>query len=175
MRMVALAEALEVLFPAAVPLVDYEVSDDGTGPRITRWSDALGARPTADQVAAVTADQVAAARTAKLRAAAGSLLTTAAEPVHVSIRAADTAEWTFGRNEVAECLWAALTLVCDRANVAVPTAAEIADRITTLRAGSEPGVPAADVADRGRRRLTQAEVLALIGATVRAGGGDPLG
>jgi hypothetical protein len=62
--MVTLAEALEVLYPNARPLVDYVVRDDGTGPRIADWSAALGAQPTAEQLAAVTAEQVEAARRA---------------------------------------------------------------------------------------------------------------
>lgn len=63
--MVTTAEALEVLYPAAVPLVDYVVTDDGTGPQITVWSPALGPEPTPAQLAAVTDQQVTAARKAR--------------------------------------------------------------------------------------------------------------
>lgn len=60
--MVNLADALTVLYPNATPLVDYTVSDDGTGPAITDWSAALGPIPSAETLAAVAEDQVAAAR-----------------------------------------------------------------------------------------------------------------
>lgn len=63
--MVALAEALEVLYPTAKPLVDWVVTDDGTGPRLTFWSPALGPEPTPAQLAAVTDQQVTDARRAK--------------------------------------------------------------------------------------------------------------
>lgn len=56
--MVTTAEALSVLYPAAVPLVDYVVADAGSGAAITFWSSALGPVPTAGQLAAVTTQQV---------------------------------------------------------------------------------------------------------------------
>ena len=60
------AEALEVLYPAAVPLVDYVVADDGSGQRVGRWDAArLGPEPTAGQLSAVTDEQVAEARDAR--------------------------------------------------------------------------------------------------------------
>lgn len=58
------------LFPAADPLVDFELQDnsDGTGPFISKWDTAkLGAKPTAQQLADVSAvANLAQARTAKL-------------------------------------------------------------------------------------------------------------
>lgn len=63
--MVTPADALAVLYPAAEPLVDYIVADDGTGPRITFWSPALGSEPTPEQLAVVTEQQVEDASRAK--------------------------------------------------------------------------------------------------------------
>ncbi len=169
--MVTLSDALAVLFPAALPLIDYVLVDSGSGQHIAVWrlADPL---PSADQLAAVTADQVTSARLAKKRAAAAELLATADGDEHVAIRAADGAAFTHA-NTVAECWWAALTLVCQRAGVAVPTASEIAAQVTALRT-TDPGVPADQVADQGRRRLTQPEILTLIGGVIQSGGGDPI-
>lgn len=63
--MVALADAVFVLFPNAAPLVDYVVSDAGSGPFISHWNEALGPQPTAEQLAAVTEQQVIDARGAR--------------------------------------------------------------------------------------------------------------
>jgi hypothetical protein len=62
---VTTADALTVLYPAAVPLVDYVVADAGAGPAITFWSATLGPQPTPAQLDAVTDQQVTAARTAR--------------------------------------------------------------------------------------------------------------
>jgi hypothetical protein len=175
---VKLADAVTVLFPAARPLVDYILSDDGTGPLITYWSPTLGTQPTADRLASVTQAEVDEAGVARTVAAAEQILSHSAESDHVAIRAADAAQWSFGRNDVAECVWAALALVCQRANVALPTAGEIAAQITTNRqaVSVSPQAPApADVAARGTRRLTQSEILALIGGVLAEGGGLPTG
>lgn len=58
--MVTTAEALLVLFPAAEPGVDWQVTDpgDGSGESITFWDPALGTEPTPAQLAAVTEQQV---------------------------------------------------------------------------------------------------------------------
>jgi hypothetical protein len=69
--MVAISLALEVLYPAAISLSDFIVTDSGSGPAITYWNEAaLGPKPTPEQLAAVTPEQVNAARLAKLRDAA---------------------------------------------------------------------------------------------------------
>lgn len=83
--MVTTAEALEVLFPAAVPLVDYVVADDGTGPVLVAWH-LTDPRPAPDQLAAVTPDQVAGARLAKATAAALAWLAGSTDPVAVLLR-----------------------------------------------------------------------------------------
>ena len=74
--MVSLADAILVLFPAARPLVDFDVIDrgDGQGAQVAFWSAALGPPPTAAQLAAVTAQQVQAARQQRSQAAALALL-----------------------------------------------------------------------------------------------------
>lgn len=59
-----LADAVFALRPAARPLADYRVEDDGTGSRIAFWSPALGPQPTAAELAAVTEQQVQDARDA---------------------------------------------------------------------------------------------------------------
>lgn len=52
--MVALALIILQLYPQAVSLLDFIVSDDGSGPRITYWDEAkLGPQPTGEQLAAV--------------------------------------------------------------------------------------------------------------------------
>lgn len=116
-----------------------------------------------------TAEQVVAAR----RAAAGTVLLAGATPEQTAIRAADVALWTFGRNDVAEYCRAVLEIVCDNLNVAYPSPAEIAVKIATLRGGYDPGVTPETVADRGGRRLTDAEIVLLLQAVLSSGAGDP--
>jgi hypothetical protein len=88
--MVSLADAVLVLTasvsPPAVPLVDYVVADQGSGPQIAFWSKRLGPQPTADQLAAVTADQATAARRQQTAQAAGALLVDPG-PVGTALRA----------------------------------------------------------------------------------------
>jgi len=60
--MVSVPRAIGFLFPAAIPLSSYVVSDDGTGPKITYWSPSLGKQPTQAELDAVTQEQVDAAR-----------------------------------------------------------------------------------------------------------------
>jgi uncharacterized protein YkwD len=85
--MVSLAEAIRVLYPAADPLRDYSVSDDGSGPQIARWDeDRLGPIPTPEQIAVVTDADVAAARLAMVRSAARSLVTSP-DPIPRAVRA----------------------------------------------------------------------------------------
>ena len=55
--MVNLSDALMVLFPQSRPQIDWVVTDDGSGPQITRWS-LSETQPTAEQLAAVTTEQV---------------------------------------------------------------------------------------------------------------------
>lgn len=55
--MVNLSDAIQVLFPQSRPLIDWVVSDSGSGPQITRWS-IDESQPTAEQLAAVTPEQV---------------------------------------------------------------------------------------------------------------------
>ena len=68
--MVSLHDVLVALYPAANPVKDWLVQDDGAGPRIVQWTNALGAQPTqADIDAATPAAQAAAdARAAALAA-----------------------------------------------------------------------------------------------------------
>jgi hypothetical protein len=54
---VNLADAVQVLFPQSRPQIDWSVTDDGSGPQITRWS-LSETQPTNDDLAAVTLDQV---------------------------------------------------------------------------------------------------------------------
>lgn len=63
--MASLSEAIETLFPLAVNDVNFKVSDDGTGPRITYWEDSLGPLPTSAQLNAVTQEQVDVAKDVK--------------------------------------------------------------------------------------------------------------
>lgn len=44
--MVALAQTIQHLYPASVPLRDWVCSNDGAGDRISFWSPALGPQPT---------------------------------------------------------------------------------------------------------------------------------
>ncbi len=58
---VSLAQILMHLYPNARSLVDFEVTDDGTGAKVTRWdTGVLGAQPSPAQItAARTAAQAA--------------------------------------------------------------------------------------------------------------------
>jgi len=56
--MVTNAEAIAVLFPNAISLVDYVVADEGKGPFISKWNSALGKQPTQAELDAVTQVQV---------------------------------------------------------------------------------------------------------------------
>jgi hypothetical protein len=67
--LVAIPEALMALYPAANPITDWTVVNNGT-PVITYWNPSLGAQPTQSQIDAVTQAQVDAAKLAKLRSAA---------------------------------------------------------------------------------------------------------
>lgn len=75
--MVELALAIGYLYPDAVPLDDFVVSDwnDGQGARIISWNEAkLGPQPSIEQLAAVTSSQVNAWRTDQLREASQASL-----------------------------------------------------------------------------------------------------
>lgn len=48
--MVILSTIIAHLYPQARPLIDYTVTDDGTGQRITHWSDALGLQPIKEEL-----------------------------------------------------------------------------------------------------------------------------
>lgn len=85
--MVILADAISVLFPAAVPLRDYTLVDDGSGPRIAAWH-LPDPQPTPEQLAAVTPEQVDAARKAVARDAALSGLLTRPDDTAVGVRLA---------------------------------------------------------------------------------------
>jgi len=174
--MVSLPDALYVLFPTADPFRDYSLSDDGSGPRITAWY-LTDPQPTPEQLSAVTDEQVIEARVARTLNAAGAILTTSGAADHVAIRSADVAEWTFGRNDVAECMWAIAQIICDRAGILRPTTLEIANRITENRR-SVPVDPQSPeplgVAERGKRRLTESEIVELIASVLSSGGGLPL-
>jgi hypothetical protein len=64
--MVALAEALLVLYPNADPMKDYRIIDQGAGATIAYWSDAIGERPTQQQIDA-TAGIILKAKIAEIR------------------------------------------------------------------------------------------------------------
>ena len=55
---VSLPAAIAYLYPAAQPGLDWSVSDDGTGPKLTYWSAALGAPPTQAALDGVTQGQI---------------------------------------------------------------------------------------------------------------------
>jgi len=60
--MVTKAEAIAVLFPNAISLVDYVVADEGRGQFIAKWNPLLGKQPTQAELDAVTQVQVDAAK-----------------------------------------------------------------------------------------------------------------
>ena len=51
--MVTLAEAIRVIYPNARPLTDYVIQDNGSGPVIVYWNQAVGPQPTQAQIDAV--------------------------------------------------------------------------------------------------------------------------
>lgn len=63
--MVGISEAIQVLYPNAVPLRDFEVTSQKGVSTITYWDASLGPQPTQAQLDAVTQTQVDAARDAK--------------------------------------------------------------------------------------------------------------
>lgn len=69
-----LAEAIMVLFPNAVPRVDFTVKNDGTGPVIAMWN--LPSNPPTEAEIAAAVAQIPAAQLAAKRADAKSLLDT---------------------------------------------------------------------------------------------------
>ena len=96
-------------------------------------------------------------------------------PNGMATRASDSLGYTL-RNDVAEYCNAVLRIIASEAGVAFPDASAIAAKITELRGPSPaPTLPsAADVADRGGRRVTEVELFGLLGAFVDAGAGDPI-
>jgi len=98
--MVSIAQIIIHMFPAARPLVDFEVIDDGTGAKVTRWdTGVLGPQPTAAQVNAARATAQA-ARDAEDAAEATNAATLAA------LRAKPRATWTTAdRNAAIEALF----------------------------------------------------------------------
>lgn len=180
--MVNLLDALLVLAPDATygPAGTVELSDDGTGPRITRWALA-GEPPTAEQLANVTDQQVDAARIEAMRRDAGKVIKASRDAVPVAARAADNALWMC-LNTVTEYGRAVLGLLFEAAGRPYPTQQEIVAAITTLRltVPAPDGAPEpAVVAALGGRRLGEADIVGddvhpgLIPRTLAAGGGDP--
>lgn len=82
--MVALSDALAVLYPTAVPLTDYVLTDDGTGPRISEWH-LPGPQPTPELLAGVTPEQVEMVRAMRRAIAAGGEITSPA-PLPAAVR-----------------------------------------------------------------------------------------
>ncbi|QEL18516.1 XkdW family protein [Limnoglobus roseus] len=173
--MVTLADALTVLYPAASPLVDYTVADDGTGPRIAAWH-LPGLQPTAEQLAAVTPEHVAMVRAGAQMTAAGALLLSS-EPVSRAVRASDSVGYEL-RNNVAEVLGVVIDHVDElaampRAGRAAAIAGWIAaDRLAWEQDGGVwaevPPTPAAVLAT-GTDRVQRDELLPLVGAAVASG------
>jgi hypothetical protein len=97
--MVTMADAVHVLFPAAVNGVDFVVQDDGQGPYLASWKAALGAQPTADQLAAVTQVQVDAQAAADQHGPAQVALSALRSPLAVLLRAV-VATMVDGLNQV---------------------------------------------------------------------------
>lgn len=167
--MVTIPDALSVLFPAAAPLRDYVVSDDGSGAVITYWSESLGTQPTPAELAAVTAEQVAAARLAKNRTDAGSAAVYASDGLAVANRAAESVGATRD-NDLAETLRA----LCDLLSI---TPQQLADRITANRVVTPPpeGAPTpADVVTSATTRYDGPTIFGLNAAYIAGGAGDPL-
>jgi hypothetical protein len=69
--MISLAQAILHAYPSSRPTIDFVVSDDGTGQKITYWNSAiLGAKPDANQIAAIMVAAQAAQDAAAAEAAA---------------------------------------------------------------------------------------------------------
>lgn len=110
---------------------------------------------------------------ARIRAMAGKAMLFGATPDNSATRAAVSSLFT-GRNDLAEGLYALLVLLCERLSMAVPSDQELADCITRLRNGSDPGVSAINVASNVRRRLGRGEILGVLSGSLASGQGDPL-
>jgi len=87
--MVSLAEACEVISGiAADPLGPWALSDDGSGPVITRWDATVIGRaaPTPDETSAVTPETVAAFRRRRAAGAALMRMVSSDAPTDVLLR-----------------------------------------------------------------------------------------
>lgn len=166
--MVTLADAIEVLHPTAVPLVDYEVRDDGKGQFVHTWN-LLVPPPTAEQVAAVTQSQVDAARTARRRGEATTAALSAADGTAVANRAAESVGATRD-NDLAEVLKA----LCDLLGV---TAEQLVDRVTLNREKTPPPYGAPTPAESVGAALTRLDGPTIFGLNayyIAVGAGDPI-
>jgi hypothetical protein len=183
--MVNLAQAVLALCPTAILGPDQKqgatcVISATAG--IVYWAvvDASGnpvPQPTAGQLAAVTPQQVQQAQAAAISNAGGTALTSATDPNAVGTRAAVTQLYT-RVNDLAEGFRATLELICASANIAMPTASQVAARITSDRTANPVDVGATDpgtVSTSYGQRITQTAILQLIGGVLESGGGLPLG
>lgn len=85
-NMVTIDDAIAVLYPNAIRLQDYIVTENDGAVSLTFWNSALGTQPTQAQLAAVTQAQVDAALFAKVRAEA-KLIHTALKAENRALRA----------------------------------------------------------------------------------------
>lgn len=166
--MVTLADALSVLYPAAEPLRDYTLVDDGTGPRIVAWN-LPAPQPTQAELDAVTEQQVVAVRVGKRRQEAGIAAATAADGTSVANRAAESVGASRD-NDLAETMRA----LCGLLGI---TTAQLADRITADRATYPPptGSPTpAEAVASATTRLDATAINQRVGLYIAVGAGDPM-
>lgn len=165
--MPGMADALTALFPSAVPLVDFVVRDDGSGPYIAVWN-LEAPQPSQQEIEAVTDGDVAMAQHIKRAQVAGALLQST-EPIPLAVRASDSAGYEL-RNDIAETLGALIRVVAARLSVSEATLIdEIEAEITAGRDGvvfAEVPPTAETTLDRGTRRVQTLELFQMIGGYV---------
>lgn len=110
------------------------------------------------------------------REIAAQMLLRDATEESLGARATSQAVW-MRLNDIAEATHACLVLICQRGGLAHPSSAEIITQITANRLSLGQNFPypsPTQVADQGLRRLTENEIMGLIGVVIGAGMADPL-
>lgn len=170
--MVALSDAIFVLFPNADPLIDYLIQDDGKGQYIKSWN-LTDPQPTVEALNAVTQEQVDTARKIAYRNEA--IYAAFGSPV-----AADTANRTdavithTALNDIREMVGALLVLIGK-----TPADLQVAidqNRTSFLAKGGtfeQTPTPSAQIAGT-LTRIPESTILKMIEAAIKAGYGDPI-
>lgn len=167
--MVAIQDALFVLFPSAIQPRDYLIQDDGLGegPYIKQWN-LQAPQPSPEAIAAVTQEQVDAAKITAARLAATQAALSSVEAADIANRTDAKLQWT-AINDHAEVLGYIM------AKLGITQEQFVAD-ITVRRNGikfeQDPTDPT--VVYNQLTRLAQSKIVQSLGAAIVGGVGDPI-